>query len=290
MSDEQPWPSEMEQTPFVARAQRFRQEPSFDLRAWCFTQLKELVAAIRFLSTLPIPGSARLFQTDGSEPQLVIGSAYFPLVGLLIGVLLSVFAFYAGPYLPSLVLAALIVVAQILLSGGLHLDGLMDSCDGLFSRREPEQQLAIMSDSRVGSFGVLGACCVLLLKFSALASLNVSQLALVLLLVPQLARWSMVLVMPIYPSARPRGLGAAVRLTVTRPRFLWAAFSSLLLALLFGHWLGLGLWLGATALALAIGLWVTSRLGGLTGDIYGAIAEVSEAVLLLLVVLLRFWL
>src|SRR5438045_1387498 len=73
-------------------------------------QYKEFVAAVQFLSVLPVPGSSQLFRTDGAEAELVIGSLYFPLVGLLIGLVLSLLSILIGPYLPSLALAALLVV------------------------------------------------------------------------------------------------------------------------------------------------------------------------------------
>src|SRR5579859_6748574 len=144
---------------------------STSLRRLVFRQYKEFVAAVQFLSVLPIPGSAQLFRTDRAEAELVIGSLYFPLVGLLIGLILCVLSIFSGPYLPSLALAALLVVVNIWLTGGLHLDGLMDACDGLFGGRSRERKLEIMRDSSVGSFGVLGGVSSILLKFALLASM-----------------------------------------------------------------------------------------------------------------------
>src|SRR5215472_10652299 len=149
---------------------------STSLRRLVFRQCQELVAAIQFLSVLPVPGSAQLFRTDRAEAELIIGSLYFPLVGLLLGLILSLLAILSGPYLPSLALAALLVVVNIWLTGGLHLDGLMDACDGLFGGRNPERKLEIMRDSRVGSFGVLGGVSAILLKFALLASTSLHQL------------------------------------------------------------------------------------------------------------------
>ncbi len=267
-----------------------RTAPFFNITRCCLGQYKELVAAIRFLSTLPVPGSAQLFRTDAAEPYLIVGSAYFPLVGLLIGGLLCLLPFVVGWLLPALVLAALLVIAQVLLTGGLHLDGLMDTCDGLFAGRGRKRMLEIMRDSRVGSFGVLGGASILLLRFALFASLNRDQLYLALLLVPPVGRWTMVLAMRVYPAVRGNGLGATVRQTVTRARLFMASVLALLPALLLMHLPGVALWLAGTLCALALGAWVTRRLGGLTGDVYGAIEEVTECVCLLLVVLLRTWL
>jgi adenosylcobinamide-GDP ribazoletransferase len=245
-------------------------------------QYKEFVAAVQFLSVMPVPGSVQLFRTDSAEAELVIGSLYFPLVGLLIGLVLSLLSVFIGPYLPALVLAALLVVVNIWLTGGLHLDGLMDACDGLFGGRSRERKLEIMRDSRVGSFGVLGGISVILLKFTLLASLRLYQLPLVFLLVLPVSRWAMVLAIFVFPSARPDGLGAAVRRVVTLRRVIIATVLVLLIAILIGRFVGLCVLGTTTLVTVGIGLWVTRNLGGLTGDIYGMIAEVTEVTCLLL--------
>jgi adenosylcobinamide-GDP ribazoletransferase len=254
-----------------------------------FRQYKEFAAAVQFLSVLPVPGSAQLFRTDRAEAELVIGSLYFPLVGLLIGLILCLLCIFSGPYLPSLVLAALLVVANIWLTGGLHLDGLMDACDGLFGGRSRERKLEIMRDSRVGSFGVLGGASIILLKFALLASMGLHQLPLVLLLVLPASRWAIVLALYIFPGARPTGLGTSVRQIVTTRHVMVATLLEFLIATIIGQLVGLCV-LGVVVLVVvALGVWVTRSLGGLTGDIYGMIAEITEVACLLLLVLLRFW-
>jgi adenosylcobinamide-GDP ribazoletransferase len=251
-------------------------------------QYKEFVAAVQFLSVLPVPGSALLFCTDRAEAELVIGSLYFPLVGLLMGLVLCLFSIFSGPYLPALVLAALLVVVNIWLTGGLHLDGLMDACDGLFGGRSRESKLEIMRDSRVGSFGVLGGVSIILLKFALLASMSLHQLSVVFLLVLPASRWAMVLAMYIFPSARPAGLGAAVRQVVTTRRLIVASLLVLLIALIVGHLIGLCVLGMAMLVTVALGLWVMRSLGGLTGDIYGMMAEVVDVVCLLLLTFFHF--
>src|SRR5712691_5682790 len=156
-------------------------------------QYRELVAAIRFLSVLPTPGSALLFDKDESTSRLVIGCEYFPLVGLLLALLLWLLVLLFAHLIPQLALAALLVVVLVILTGGFHLDGLMDTCDGLFGGRTPERRLEIMRDSRVGSFGVLGGVCALLLKFAFFASLERHALLVALLVVLPSARWPMLL-------------------------------------------------------------------------------------------------
>ncbi|HTI15949.1 MAG TPA: adenosylcobinamide-GDP ribazoletransferase [Dictyobacter sp.] len=257
---------------------------------WLVEQYKELIAATRFLSIIPLPGSAQLFRTDTTERRVILGSAYFPIVGLLLAFGAVVITWIFGSVVPQLVLSALLVVALVILTGGLHLDGLMDTCDGFFGGKEREDKLEIMRDSRVGSFGVLGAGCVLLLKFALLASIDSHTLPTVLFTILPITRWELVLVMCQFPSARQSGLGAALRRTVTPQRLGISGALSLVCALLFGHFLlGMVLWFAGSALAYVLGIWLSGRLGGLTGDTYGAISEVSEVVLLLIFLLIHSW-
>ncbi len=253
---------------------------------WFFDQYREFVAAVRFLSTIPLPGSTQLFEADSA---LLFGSTYFPLVGLLLALLLALVPFVLGSYLPPFVLAALLVIASVVLTGGLHLDGLMDTCDGIFGGRSRERKLEIMRDSRVGSFGVLGGACILLLKFALFASLNISMLPLAVITILPISRWAMIFAVRQFPSARSGGLGAAFRQTVSLPRLLVAALFSIVIALLVAHLIGLVLWITGTLIALLIAAWATHHLGGLTGDIYGTIAEVSEVTLLLVFLVLCSW-
>ncbi len=261
------------------------------LFAWLIDQYTEIVGATRFLSVLPLPGPPEdHFETSSSDDsalQLHLGSAYFPFVGFLLATLLYLIQLLFGFLLPHLVLAAVLVVALVLLTGGLHLDGLMDTCDGLFGGRTRERRLEIMRDSRVGSFGVLGGVCILLLKFALFASIEPRMLSLAFFVVLPVSRWAMVLALRVFPSARPGGLGATFRQTVTLPRLIVAATTAFLLAFIVGQGEGVLMWCVATCVALLLGTWATRLIGGLTGDTYGAVAECSEVGVLLVLVCMR---
>jgi adenosylcobinamide-GDP ribazoletransferase len=256
---------------------------------WWLEQYTGFIAALGFLSVLPLPGSARLLRNAGAQPPFVIGAGYFSLVGLLLAALLTLLTLVLGLALPSLALVAILVVALVALTGGLHLDGLMDSCDGLFGGTTPESKLEIMRDSSVGSFGILAGVCLLLLKFAFFASLSIHQLPLALLMTLPTARWGMVLVARIFPPARPMGLGAAFHYAITGRGLLLAGIIALIVALIAGRLVGLAVWAWMTVVAVAIGAVMTRQLGGLTGDTYGAIAEFSEMIGLLLLVFLHAW-
>ena len=257
------------------------------LKSIILNQFAEFAAAVRFLSLLPVPGSTQLFNKNESAPQIVVGCEYFPVVGMLLAVLLWAFTLILTPLVPQLVLAALLVAALVILTGGLHLDGLMDTCDGLFGSSTRERRLEIMHDSRVGSFGVLAGICMLLLKFTLFASLAVHALPLALLIALPSARWAMVVALRVFPVARATGLGAAFHHAITTKRLLVTGIISLLIVVIAGQLFGLFVLVVATVTSLLLGFWMTRSLGGLTGDTYGAIEEVSEGVALLLLVMLR---
>ncbi len=257
------------------------------MKQFMLGQYIELVAAVRFLSVLPMPGSTQLFDKNELAPRLVIGCEYFPLVGLLLAGLLWPLVLVLSPLVPQLALAALLVVALVMLTGGLHLDGLMDSCDGLFGGSTRERKLEIMDDSHVGSFGVLGGVCIVLLKFALLASLRVQALPLALLLALPSARWAMILALRVFPTARPTGLGATFHQAVTTKHLVLTAMVALAIVLVAGQLTGLMVWATVTMTALALGFLITRSLGGLTGDTYGAIEEVAEVVALLALVIAR---
>jgi adenosylcobinamide-GDP ribazoletransferase len=225
--------------------------------------------AVQFLTVLPV-GSSR----PATAEALRRSRAYFPLVGAGLGALAALVDRAGQVVLPPTVCAALALTVLAVLTGGLHLDGLMDSCDGLFVWRTPAERLAIMRDSRVGSYGVSGGVLVLLLQFACLSSLTGWLRSGGIIAMTTLGRWAMVYATVAFPYARPEGLGAAFTQGAGRRELLLATLLALAIA-------GAALrQLGPPLLVLAwLTAWLTARatlrkLPGLTGDIYGAINEV----------------
>ena len=206
---------------------------------------------------------------------------YFPWVGLILGLVLAGTDEMLGRVLASDVVNALLVVVWIALTGAIHLDGLMDSCDGLLATASPERRMQIMKDSRVGGFGVVGGVAVLLLKYAALGALSGSTRVIALILAPALSRWALVYAMVAFPYGRSEGLGSLFKPASGRLPLLLASLGAVSIAAVAGGWRGLSL----LALVLA-GTWIVarfalSRIPGLTGDVYGAINELDEVLLLL---------
>ncbi|MFS8860758.1 adenosylcobinamide-GDP ribazoletransferase [Synechococcus sp. H60.4] len=251
--------------------------------------MRRLWAALTFYTALPLGRLGRL-QFEGI-------AAWLPAVGLLLGGILTLAALLLQIFPPP-VRAALLVALWVLLTGGLHLDGVADTADGLavnvpksFADTERpavnglSRRLQVMRDSHTGPYGVLALVLVLLLKFAALSSLQVWPL---LLLVPAWGRWGQLLAIALYPYLRDQGSARFLKDSTSLPGSLWPG-TLLLLAITGGvGWAGLLAWrplllwtLGSALGALAVGHWLYRQLGGHTGDTYGATVEWSEAIALL---------
>jgi adenosylcobinamide-GDP ribazoletransferase len=210
-----------------------------------------------------------------------LSSVFFPLVGAIMGLVLVV-VHHAAALLwhDRLVSAVFAVTTLVILSGGLHLDGLMDVCDGAFAAQNREEALKIMKDSRIGAFGALGAFSVLLLKVSLLASLSEPLRTPVLLLMPAVGRWVCVWVICQFPSALQSGMGKMFKQEVTGRHCLWATLVVAIIAGALLSWRAIFLMLFVCLVAYLVALQLSRRFGGLTGDCYGAICEVSEVLVL----------
>ena len=219
-----------------------------------------------------------------AQREISDSRAYFPLVGLLIGLVLVGLEAGFSRVFPSYLTAALLVTFLIVATRGLHLDGLMDVCDGIFGGATPQRRLEIMRDSRVGAFAVAGAACVLLLKYGALVSLLTLPgpgKAWALALFPLASRWAMVVALAAFPYARAQGLGSPFHQGDIWTATILAAVVALVAALLLAGIGGAAIVLGITGLAWLAGRGMAVMLGGLTGDSYGAINELSEVAALL---------
>ena len=251
---------------------------------------REFITALQFLTRI------RLFRDPDYDDGLFGRSVkFFPLVGLLAGSILAGVAVLTGGWLPGTVRSTLLVTLSVFITGGLHCDGLMDSADGLFSGRSRERMLEIMKDSRVGSFGVIAIFLLLLWKWALLHDLPDSLLAPALVSMMTFGRFAMILAILCFPYARPEGMGKAFALYagthslgpalatllgllaafyfVTGPLVCGIAAAAALAAILFAFWFG---------------RWTTHKLGGMTGDTYGAVTELSELVVLIVFVLSTF--
>ena len=281
-----------------------------------------LRSAIGFLTILPLAPS-------GGPASMASARGWFPLVGLLLGLILAGFdilrmlmlqagssGWYGGyaplpttyPVFPDytiLLWSVLLVVILVVLTRALHLDGFMDSCDALLGGFDRERRLAILRDPNVGAFAVIGVVCLLLIKVLAIAELPPAILVPpgiavlppegwsvripMLLLFPCLSRWAVLLTMELYPYVRSNGIGTAFfggeQRRVRWQLMIGFAFTMVISVALAGM-VGIVLLAAACAVAWGIGAWATRLLGGVTGDIYGAVNELTEVVVLLMALML----
>jgi len=240
-----------------------------------FTPFTDFMVAMQFLTVIP-PVIKRQF----TPQEMGRAVAYYPLVGLVIGGVLVVARRLFALFLPPLPAAALLLAVWVLSSGALHVDGFLDSLDGLLGGFTPESRLTILRDEHKGAFAVAGGILLFLVKFSAVVSLA-GWRAPALLLAPMFGRWTISLAIVFFPYARPEGLGKVMKEHAGRVQAGLATAFMLLAA-----WLTAGFYgLAACAVALLVGLlvvWFTlRRIPGLTGDIYGALCELVETAILL---------
>lgn len=262
------------------------------------TEVYAAVAALQFLTHLPIPVTVPF-----ERPVLARSVVYFPLAGAIVGALTAGAAWLLGHALPPWPAAVLTLALWIGLSGGLHLDGLMDTADGVLSHRSRERMLEIMKDSRVGAMGVIVAILLLLLKASLLAELVGNErewLFPALVTAACIGRVAMSFAITIWPPARKdEGIGAMFngvnKVRIGAGCLLAALFA--VISFLFNdinYLQRLSIVVASLLLMLltvgSLGRWLSRKLGGLTGDTYGAINEIVEVVMLLAAVMaIRFW-
>ena len=238
-------------------------------------------SALQFLTRIPVPRGA--YRLEEAVPWL-------PVVGLVLGAILAGVDWGLRTLtFEPLVVSTLVVVLLLVLSGALHADGLMDTCDAVFGHASPQRRLEIMRDPRVGAFGVVGLVCVVALKIAAVSALPAAIRVQALVLAPTLGRWAIVLVATVFPYGRASGLGAPLKAAATPRTLVVASLLPVAGCIALGP-VGALAGVLAAAVALGLGRWLMRLLPGLTGDTYGAACELVEATVWLSAApLVRVW-
>lgn len=241
--------------------------------------MKGFIVASQFLTVFPVS-----VRQEAGGKELAQAAKFFPLVGLLIGLISYGIFCFVRSWFPERVAALVLLIVPILLTGGLHLDGFGDFCDGFFSARGKNEILRIMKDSRLGVMGALGLVLLLLTKYELLVHLRSNwRLFLFTLTASRWVQVALATFLP-YPGAG-EGIGKQFVESMNPRQLAWAsAFLFMTLIVLTPL---LTLHLGWLILFLGIfGLWVKKKIGGVSGDILGASSEISEVFLLTVGVLL----
>ena len=230
--------------------------------------------AFGFLTILPV--------TSAGETPSSTARAWFPFVGVALGAALVGLDAAAREGLPPIVVGALLLSALLFLTRALHTEGLLDCCDGLFGAYTAEDRLRILRDTHVGAFAVMGGAALIATKWSLLASTPDAARIGLLLVFPCLARFGMLLTMAAFPYARAQGVGTSLQQDGRHWHAAVGLLTAVLASALFLGPGGLVLLVAVSVAALALGRWITGKLGGMTGDAYGAVNELGEVLALLL--------
>ncbi|NDI35807.1 adenosylcobinamide-GDP ribazoletransferase [Chengkuizengella sediminis] len=258
--------------------------------------LQAFICALQFLTRFPVPIKVPY------ESKIIQRSVvFYPIAGWIIGLFLWLLSYFVPSVLPSAPSAVLICIFWMISSGGLHMDGLMDTADGILSYRSKNKMLEIMKDSRVGAMGVIVCVCYLIFKmtlvFSLLESEHQSILFSYIVFIPIWSRLVIVWAAKLYPYARQeKGFGTDVSL-IPYVYAVLAMINALVISFIMYNFISVhGSWIEGFILMVllilisTITMWVIShmlyqKLGGLTGDTYGAINELVELVLLMSLVI-----
>jgi len=239
------------------------------------------LAALQFLTIIPL-------HLNIKQDEIGKSQCYFPLVGLFLGLILAGLSLLLNLFLPFALINILLIVLLVTSTGALHLDGFLDTCDGIAGHRTPHERLAVMRDSRAGGFAVIGTCCLLLLKYISLNTIPDINRITTLILMPVLGRWGAVYAIFFYPYARPHGLGKIFKEHANWHNFFLATLTALIVAIVLWRLPGLITMLGTWIIVLGMAGHLAKKFGGLTGDTYGAIIEVTETGVLIIISLLSY--
>jgi adenosylcobinamide-GDP ribazoletransferase len=231
------------------------------------------VAAVQFLTRVPVRGG-------GDEPTAVV---WVPVVGALLGAAVGGIAAGMGEILPAAVAAAVAVLFGVTLTGAFHEDGLADTADAFAGGWTRERRLEILEDPRHGTYGVAALSGSIVVRVVAVASLGPAAAFAGLVAAHALARGAAVATMGAVPPAKPDGLGAGYARSVTPVRAVLAALVAVAVAALATGWWAGPLAVTAAAAAVLVVYWAWRAIGGITGDVLGAIEQVAECAVLVVV-------
>jgi adenosylcobinamide-GDP ribazoletransferase len=259
----------------------------------------KFLLALQFLTRIPVKINGQV-----DDKAMAESMSWYPVVGFLLGGISAALFKTLSLFLPTRVCDLAVLVFIVFITGNIHIDGLMDTADGIFSGRPRERMLEIMKDSRVGSHGVMAGVLAILAKFILLGELRPEDKLMALIIFPMLGRWSQAYCTAVYPYARPEGGTGGFTEHVGISQALWASLATDagVFALLGSHYglfsrdwslvIGTVLitWviisLTAIAVTALLGRYISGKLGGMTGDTFGAVNECIEVMILLVMVII----
>ncbi len=240
--------------------------------------MKQFILMLQFFTKFYLP-----FKIEIDDEKFYSGVIYLPIIGLLIGLFLCLIFYVSNLVFSKFISIVLVVISEIFITGGLHLDGLADSFDGLYSYRDKDRMLEIMKDSRIGTNGVLAIVCLILLKVAFLYS--VEHMMFLLILMPTVSRLMLVFISRISRYARDNGMGGFFIGRVKNNQLIIALMITLIINVIY---------IKSMIIIPFIMLFtyiyrqhVYSKIDGITGDILGALIEMSEVIYIMAFLILE---
>lgn len=238
--------------------------------------IKGLIVGLQFLTRLPVN-----INMDFNEENIGRATFFFPLIGMLLGIISFIPYYFLAEYSSSIA-SFLVVFIMILLTGGLHLDGVSDMVDGFFSSRDRERTLEIMADSRIGAFGVLSLILLIIFKLLVISNFTISKNVMYALVFSMgNGRFNSLIAIAYKKMIKPGGMGDMIH-SSNNSKFVVIGMIFYIIILILVNPIFLLPLLGAFITQELVTFWSFKKLGGVTGDIYGAVVELSEAISLLL--------
>lgn len=234
--------------------------------------MKRLILLIQFLTRIPINIKLNVTREDLSKAVI-----YFPIIGYIIGGILVLTQYGLNNYIDKIILAFLILTIEVIITGGLHLDGLSDTFDGIYSGRKKERILDIMKDPNVGTFGVLSLMILIIAKFLLIYKID-NNLLLGLLAMPVFSRFCVVYASRFGNYAKETGLGDLFIGQVNNIKLL-ISFIFIMPIFIFKIEFIVIFFINVIFTAFFVN-YISKKIGGITGDILGAIVEINEVLFL----------
>lgn len=234
--------------------------------------MSELIEALRFLTVIPIK---RPFDEDALRKSPRV----FPFIGLFIGIILFLSYSMLSKFFSKSLSVFITIFIWEFITGGIHLDGFADTLDGLMSRRDKEGILEVMRDSRIGTFGAISIFFILGIKYLSLSNSNMPSVS--LLISPMIGRSLLTLSIFLFPYARKEGKGGIFSGALSREDLFFSFILTLILSIIIGRFYGFIALFISLFFGYLFAFYLNWRIGGLTGDTYGAICEFTEAIALL---------
>ena len=243
------------------------------------TQLKRFLLTRGFMTRIPV----NVDLGEVKDEDMHKGFLYYPVVGLVIGLVDLAVYLLVCLVLPEVYGIIFALLANFFVTGAFHLDGLSDTADGIYSARTKERMLEIMKDSRIGTNGGIGICFDILLKFVGLSCCDMKGLMILMMPVAGKMIQGAIVYKAIYP--RKTGIGIYVG-TVSLGTVIGTVILGVLAMTIAFSWWGIVMFAVLFLLAYLFRVYITGKIGGITGDVMGAGSELAEIFLLMLVLII----